>query len=201
MYRARPAAVENEMPTSDACIPPGQSPMTLNANRPALSNARHQRSKIRLGGYNLVVRIDRLCGWCVLGDQRAKPQHGKELEALLAIRSPIVEARHVNDRAAEHLCGSAAEPGSLAQSRHLSASASRYFFCVQRAGVARADRSRDPCAEIKSRAPFSPIPGHPLDVVDGVAHQREHVNHLLRRAHRISLSRPPRRTTRLHPAG
>ena len=33
---------------------------------------------------------------------------------------------------------------------------------------------------ISSRAPFSPMPGHALDVVDAVAHQRQHVDHLIR---------------------
>ena len=122
-----------------------------------------------------VVGVDGVGGWRVLGDERSEAERGEQLEALLPIGSAIVEARHV-DVGQRHVGANSEQhpalPCRVGMRRQELAllAGERRRILEQR--VERAVRRNQIARALLADA------GHALDVVDGVSHQREHVDHL-----------------------
>ena len=94
-YRARRAAVEKAIPTSDARMPPGQSPITLSANCAGCFELGHERGEFGFRR-NAVIGVDSVGRRRELGDERTEAELGEQLEAFLPVRAAIVETGHVD---------------------------------------------------------------------------------------------------------
>ena len=131
----------------------------------------------RLGGHRAVVGLDRLRRRRELVQQRLEPQLGEQREApfpvrpLVAVAGRILVQGHV-DADADELAAAARVLGVLGQGRPQ--------LLLRQPG--RPLQQPVESAELGDEAPRALLahPGDALDVVAGVSHQREDVDHLVR---------------------
>ena len=158
----------------------GPSGRTRSAKRPAAASVGDERSQVASVVVDEpVVACTVVRGRRELHDQR--PESELARTARSSARATVRDSgtRRCRRRPARR-CGSAAARGSLRASSAWASSASRYFFCGTSAACSSSASSDAVGRDQIARALFADA-GHALDVVDRVAHQREHVDDLVRR--------------------
>ena len=158
-YRAWRSAVENAIPTIGARIAAGSPGITRSADASRRLQLRRERRQLE-GGHEAIVPVARLRRRRVLSDERSEAEPREQLERALP-RRPAV-AHRVDAERDGHVRPDARElPALPAQIPDAPGAARGNVFeeCRRRARAApRASRT----AAMRSRAPFSPMPGTPL---------------------------------------
>ena len=155
----------------------GASGSTRSANRPAVPQLFDQRLQPFGRVDDGVVVADGVSGWRVLHHERAEAHAGEVREGALTRRAAVAQRlgielhRHVDPDARQlpalpRIVGMLDQAFAVSLVGHLGGMGEQLF---ERA-VARDELARALLADA----------GHPLDVVDRVAHQREHVDDLRR---------------------
>ena len=121
---------------------------------------RHQRLEVLERVHERVVLHDRFRGRRELGDQRPEPQRREQRVAPLARRALETGTARVRTPRRRR-CESSPARGSAAPDRRRSVRPSRASSAVTSSARA-SSASSEPKVEIRSRAPFSPMPGTPF---------------------------------------